>query len=631
MNNFDIAALLRENAYPGRGILLGRSQDGAKAVMAYFIMGRSENSRNRIFEVTDDGIRTRAFDESKMTDPSLIIYHPIRKVGRGYIVTNGDQTDTIREYLEKGLPMEQALRTRCFEPDGPNWTPRISGLLSPDGSYKLSILKSADAEGTGCLRQTFEYPGQAGVAHFLHTYRCDGDPIPSFAGEPEQVASTAATAKELAELLWQNLNADNKVSLFVRYVDLATGQTDDVLYNKHSKYGGTLMKELELKYGCNPNQKPSRIYMKSGELPIEVLNGKPGYINFMDAFNSWQLVKGLKAATGLPAAASFKHVSPAGAAVGTPLTELERQIYFVEPDAELSPVACAYIRARGADRLCSYGDWAALSDVCDAATAQYLKNEVSDGIIAPGYTDEALAILKTKKKGNYNVVRIDPDYVPAPDEHRDIFGITFEQGYNDLAITREMFQNIVTDAKELPEEAIRDLLIAQITLKYTQSNSVCYVKNGQTIGVGAGQQSRIHCTRLAGNKANNWWLRQHPKVLGLQFVDGIRRPDRDNAIDIYTSDEYEDILADGVWQNTFKTKPEVLSPEEKKEWISKLSGVSVGSDAFFPFGDNVERARKSGVQYIVQPGGSIRDDHVIATYNKYGIVMAFTGIRLFHH
>ena len=386
------------------------------------------------------------------------------------------------------------------------------------------------------------------------------------------------------------------------------------------------MKELELKYGCNPNQKPSRIYMKSGELPIEVLNGKPGYINFMDAFNSWQLVKGLKAATGLPAAASFKHVSPAGAAVGTPLTELERQIYFVEPDAELSPVACAYIRARGADRLCSYGDWAALSDVCDAATAQYLKNEVSDGIIAPGYTDEALAILKTKKKGNYNVVRIDPDYVPAPDEHRDIFGITFEQGYNDLAITREMFQNIVTDAKELPEEAIRDLLIAQITLKYTQSNSVCYVKNGQTIGVGAGQQSRIHCTRLAGNKANNWWLRQHPKVLGLQFVDGIRRPDRDNAIDIYTSDEYEDILADGVWQNTFKTKPEVLSPEEKKEWISKLSGVSVGSDAFFPFGDNVERARKSGVQYIVQPGGSI-----IATCNKYGIVMAFTGIRLFHH
>jgi phosphoribosylaminoimidazolecarboxamide formyltransferase/IMP cyclohydrolase len=391
------------------------------------------------------------------------------------------------------------------------------------------------------------------------------------------------------------------------------------------------MKELELKYGCNPNQKPSRIYMKSGELPIEVLNGKPGYINFMDAFNSWQLVKGLKAATGLPAAASFKHVSPAGAAVGKPLSDIEKQIYFVDPDAELTPVACAYIRARGADRLCSYGDWAALSDVCDAATANYLKNEVSDGIIAPGYTDEALAILKTKKKGNYNVVKIDPNYVPAADEHRDIFGITFEQGYNDLSITREMFDNIVTESKDLPESAIIDLMIAQITLKYTQSNSVCYVKDGQTIGVGAGQQSRIHCTRLAGNKANNWWLRQHPKVLGLQFIDGIRRPDRDNAIDIYTSDEYEDILADGVWQNTFKVKPEVLTLEEKKAWIAQLSGVSVGSDAFFPFGDNVERARKSGVQYIVQPGGSIRDDHVIETCNKYGITMAFTGIRLFHH
>ena len=391
------------------------------------------------------------------------------------------------------------------------------------------------------------------------------------------------------------------------------------------------MKELELKYGCNPNQKPSKIFVRNGDLPITVLNGKPGYINFMDAFNSWQLVMELKKATGLPSAASFKHVSPAGAAVGKPLSDIEKQIYFVDPDAELTPVACAYIRARGADRLCSYGDWAALSDVCDAATANYLKNEVSDGIIAPGYTDEALAILKTKKKGNYNVVKIDPNYVPAADEHRDIFGITFEQGYNNLSITREMFNNIVTESKDLPESAIIDLLIAQITLKYTQSNSVCYVKDGQTIGVGAGQQSRIHCTRLAGNKANNWWLRQHPKVLGLQFVDGIRRPDRDNAIDIYTSDEYEDILADGVWQNTFKVKPEVLTPEEKKAWIAQLSGVSVGSDAFFPFGDNVERAHKSGVQYIVQPGGSIRDDHVIETCNKYGITMAFTGIRLFHH
>ena len=368
------------------------------------------------------------------------------------------------------------------------------------------------------------------------------------------------------------------------------------------------MTELELKYGCNPNQKSARIFMEEGELPIQVLNGKPGYINFLDAFNSWQLVKELKEATGLPAAASFKHVSPAGAAVGTPLTDVERKIYFAE-DMELSPIACAYVRARGADRLCSYGDWAALSDVCDADTARYLALEVSDGVIAPGYTDEALAILKTKRKGGYNVVQIDPDYAPKAVEHKDVFGITFEQGRNSFAINEALLDNIVTDNKELPESAKRDMLIALITLKYTQSNSVCYVKDGQAIGVGAGQQSRIHCTRLAGNKADNWLLRQHPKALGLSFVDGIRRPDRDNAIDVYLSDEYE----------------------EKKEWIARQSGVTAGSDAFFPFGDNVERARKSGVQYIVQPGGSIRDDHVIATCNKYGIVMAFTGMRLFHH
>ena len=391
------------------------------------------------------------------------------------------------------------------------------------------------------------------------------------------------------------------------------------------------MKELELKYGCNPNQKPSRIYMTEGELPVTVLNGKPGYINFMDAFNSWQLVKELKAATGLPAAASFKHVSPAGAAVGLPLTDMDKAIYFVNPDAEITPIAAAYIRARGADRLCSYGDWAALSDVCDAATAAYLKDEVSDGIIAPGYTDEALAILKTKKKGNYNVVQIDPDYVPAPPERREIFGVVFEQGHNFLKIDEEMLQNIVTENKELPESAKIDLIVSLITLKYTQSNSVCYVKDGQTIGVGAGQQSRIHCTRLAGNKADNWWMRQHPKVLGLQFVDGIRRPNRDNAIDVYTSDEYEDILADGVWQETFKVKPEVLTREEKKEWIAKLDNVAVGSDAFFPFGDNVERAFKSGVKYIAEPGGSIRDDNVIEACNNHGITMCFTGIRLFHH
>ena len=390
------------------------------------------------------------------------------------------------------------------------------------------------------------------------------------------------------------------------------------------------MTELELKYGCNPNQKPARIFMEQGELPLKVLNGRPGYINFMDALNSWQLVKALKKATGLPAAASFKHVSPAGAALGLPLTDVERKIYFA-PEGDLSPIACAYIRARGADRLCSFGDWAALSDTCDGDTARFLAEEVSDGVIAPGYTDEALEILKTKRKGGYNVIEIDPEYSPAPLERRNIFGITFEQGYNDLKIDEAMLQNIVTQNKELSQQAKNDMLLALITLKYTQSNSVCYVKNGQTLGVGAGQQSRIHCTRLAGNKADIWWLRQHPKVLALDFVDGIRRPNRDNAIDLYISDEHDDVLAEGVWQTIFKTKPQVLTQEEKAAWIAQLSGVTVGSDAFFPFGDNVERAHKSGVQYIVQPGGSIRDDQVIATADKYGMVMALTGIRRFHH
>ena len=391
------------------------------------------------------------------------------------------------------------------------------------------------------------------------------------------------------------------------------------------------MTELELKYGCNPNQKPARIFMKGDrELPLEVLNGRPGYINFLDALNSWQLVKALKKATGLPAAASFKHVSPAGAALGLPLSEVERQIYLA-PEGELSPIACAYLRARGADRLCSFGDWAALSDVCDADAARCLAQEVSDGVIAPGYTDEALEILKTKRKGGYNVVKIDPDYQPDPIERRTIFGITFEQGYNSLELTEDLLTNLVTANKDLPESARRDMLVALITLKYTQSNSVCYVKNGQTIGVGAGQQSRIHCTRLAGDKADIWWLRQHPKVLALQFVDDIRRPNRDNAIDLYISEEHDDVLAEGMWQTVFKVKPEVLTQEEKRAWIAQLSGVTVGSDAFFPFGDNVERARKSGTQYIVQPGGSIRDDQVIATADKYGMVMAFTGVRLFHH
>lgn len=390
--------------------------------------------------------------------------------------------------------------------------------------------------------------------------------------------------------------------------------------------------EMLLKYGCNPNQKPSRVFMEDGkDLPIEVLNGKPGYINLLDAFNGWQLVRELKKATGMCAATSFKHVSPAGAAIGKPLSEVERKIYFVDDLGELTPLASAYARARGADRMSSYGDFIALSDECDACTAKMIQREVSDGIIAPGYTDEALEILKSKRKGTYNIIKIDENYVPAPIERKQVFGVTFEQGRNELKIDNDMLTNIVTDNKEIPEDKKTDLVISLITLKYTQSNSVCYVKDGQAIGIGAGQQSRIHCTRLAGNKADIWWLRQHPKVLGLQFVDNIRRPDRDNAIDVYISDEHDDVLAEGVWQNTFKVKPDVLTEAEKKEWLAKNTGVCLGSDAFFPFGDNIERAKKSGVAYIAEPGGSIRDDHVIMTCNKYNMAMAFTGIRLFHH
>lgn len=390
------------------------------------------------------------------------------------------------------------------------------------------------------------------------------------------------------------------------------------------------MKELELKYGCNPNQKPSRIFIEEGELPIEVLNGRPGYINFLDAFNGWQLVKELKAATGLPAATSFKHVSPAGAAVGEPLTDTLKQIYFVE-GMELSPLACAYARARGADRMSSFGDFIALSDVCDAATAKIIAKEVSDGVIAPGYTDEALSILKGKRKGAYNVIKIDENYVPNPVERKDVYGITFEQGRNELKIDKEYFNNIVTENKELTDAAKRDLAIAMITLKYTQSNSVCYVKDGQAIGIGAGQQSRVHCTRLAGQKADNWWMRQHEKVLGLKFVEGLGRANRDNAIDVYIGEECDDVLAEGTWQTIFAEKPEKLTAEEKRAWLDQLTGVALGSDAFFPFGDNIERAKKSGVTYIAEPGGSIRDDQVIETANKYNMVMSFTGIRLFHH
>ena len=392
------------------------------------------------------------------------------------------------------------------------------------------------------------------------------------------------------------------------------------------------MKELALKYGCNPNQKPSRIYVADGsELPIEVLSGKPGYINFLDAFNGWQLVKELKKATGLPAATSFKHVSPAGAAVGIPMSDVLKKIYWVDDMGELSPLACAYARARGADRMSSFGDFISLSDVCDKDTAMLIKREVSDGVIAPGYTEEALEILKQKKNGNYNVIQIDPDYQPAPLEHKEVFGITFEQGRQELPIDDALLSNIVTENKEIPANALMDLKISLITLKYTQSNSVCFVKDGQAIGIGAGQQSRVHCTRLAGQKADNWWLRQCPKVLDLPFIDGIRRADRDNAIDVYIGEEYMDVLADGAWEKIFKEKPEVFTREEKRAWLDKLTDVTLGSDAFFPFSDNIERAYKSGVKYIAEPGGSVRDDAVIECCNKYNMAMAFTGIRLFHH
>ena len=391
------------------------------------------------------------------------------------------------------------------------------------------------------------------------------------------------------------------------------------------------MKEFELKYGCNPNQKPSRVYMQDGELPIEILNGRPGYINLLDAFNGWQLVRELKVATGLPAATSFKHVSPAGAAVGLPLTEVEKQIYWVQDMGNLSPLASAYARARGADRMSSFGDFISLSDVCDVDTANLIKREVSDGVIAPGYEPEALEILSAKKKGNYCVIKIAPNYVPAPIERKDVFGVTFEQGRNELVINEELFSNVVTENKEIPESAKIDLAIAMITLKYTQSNSVCYAKGGQAIGIGAGQQSRIHCTRLAGQKADNWFLRQNPKVLNLPFKEGIGRADRDNTIDVYMGDEYEDVLAEGTWQNLFTEKPEVFTREEKRAWLDKMQDVALGSDAFFPFGDNIERAHKSGVKYIAQPGGSVRDDNVIDTCNKYNMAMCFTGIRLFHH
>ena len=544
MNVYEIKTMaerLAGNTYPGRGIVLGVTPDGTQAVAAYFIMGRSVNSRNRVFVQESDGIRTEAHDPSLMKDPHLIIYHPVREVGQGLIVTNGDQTDTVWESLAKGESWEAALRTRQFEDDGPNWTPRISGLQAGDGSYKMSILKAADPEGKECARYFYEYPATPGLGHFLHTYVCD--------------------------------------------------------------------------------------------LPITILNGRPGYINFLDALNSWQLVKELKEATGMASVTSFKHVSPTSAAVGKPLPDSLKKACFVDdvPELDDSPLACAYARARGTDRMCSFGDWVALSDVCDVTTAKLIAREVSDGVIAPGYTEEALAILKAKRKGGYNVVAIDPGYVPAEQETKQVFGITFQQGRNNFKINADLLNNIVTENKNLTESAKIDLIVALITLKYTQSNSVCFAYDGQAVGVGAGQQSRIHCTRLAGSKADTFFLRQHPKTLNLPFREDLGRPGRDNVIDGYINGNEEDVCAEGIWQNYFTRQPERLTEEDKKAFLAGFDGVALGSDAFFPFPDNIKRAKASGVRYIAQPGGSIRDDLVIEECNRDGIVMAFTGMRLFHH
>lgn len=639
----DIFNYLESRPYPGRGVLLGATPSG-KPLAAYFIMGRSGNSRNRVFVKTEDGIRTQAHDPSKMTDPSLIIYHPVRKAGDALIVTNGDQTDTIKAFHEEGRDYVAALMTREFEPDVPNYTPRISGIIER-GAYMLSILKSADGNPGSCQRFFYAYNKPlAGTGHFISTYAGGGDPLPSFSGEPICVELADESPEAFARKLWASLNRENKVSLYVNIggeiVIINKNMSGRARQDAPDSCGRTFaalqdaqmeifMTAFGLKYGCNPNQKPASILMKDGSaLPIEIKNGRPGYINFMDALNSWQLVRELREATGLPSAASFKHVSPAGAAVGLPLSETLKKIYFT-PEGELSPLACAYARARGADRLCSYGDWAALSDPCDADTARLLSAEVSDGVIAPGYTDEALAILKTKRKGGYNVVRIDPDYAPAAIEHKDIFGITFEQGRNSVKLDESLFGNIVTSKTELPAQAKRDLLISMITLKYTQSNSVCYVKDGQAIGVGAGQQSRVHCVRLAGSKADNWYLRQHPAVLSLPWREDVSRPGRDNATDVFISDDPAPVLSN--WESLFRAKPRALTPAEKREWLDTMTGVSLGSDAFFPFDDNIERARRSGVAFIAQPGGSIRDDAVIGACDKYDMVMAFTGIRLFHH
>lgn len=603
---------LNSNKYVGRFILAGKAKNGEN-VLAYLISGRSENSRNRIFVKDDTRVYTKAFDESKMTDPTLIIYNAKRVLDDKIILTNGDQTDTIYDYLESGKSLSDALITREFENDPPIYTSRISSVMEND-NYSLSILRKKDEK---CERAIYNYKAKNGFAHVIHTYLEEDGEITPFTINPPQFA-IPDTAEELADLIWNNTNQDNKISLYVMYAD------KEIILNKHDK------NVINLKYGCNPNQGKASLSVKEGNLPLTVLNGSIGYINLLDALFSWQLVKELDEALDYPAAASFKHVSPAGAAIGLPLSANEKKMYFVKDADEPSALATAYIRARGSDRMCSFGDFLALSRECDEDTARVISREVSDGVIAPSYSDKALEILKKKKKGNYTILQMDKDYMPKGLEERDVFGLTFKQGRNNFKPDENTFKEIVSANTSLSEEAKRDLIVAMISLKYTQSNSVCYAKNGQTIGVGAGQQSRIHCTRLAGDKADNWNLRQSEKVLNLPFKASLTRNEKDNAIEQYLMREREiDVITN--WENYFDSPVEDFSEEEKKEYLKTITDVSLSSDAFFPFRDNIDRAARSGVKYIAEPGGSTRDDLIIEAVNEYDAVLVFTHQRLFTH
>lgn len=605
---------LRGKKYPGRFILCGSNSKG-EVVLCYAIMGRSENSRNRIFVREDGKLKTKAYDESKVDDPSLIIYDAKLENEDYIVLANGDHSTTIMDALCDGKRLEDALIKRTYEPDSPNYTPRIAALFNKkDLSYSLSIIRKNETEEKAD-RIIYSYLPENGICHAIHTYSDDGAPLPSFNIDPPSFFIPDDITL-LKNAIWESLDEENKVSLYVK-----VGDKEEII-NKNECL-------INLKYGCNPNQKDSSISTPF-PLPVKVLNGRPGYINLLDALNGYQLVRELREVTSLPAATSFKHVSPAGAAVYCPLSERERRMYFVKESEELSDLAVAYIRARGADRMSSFGDFIALSDVCDEATAKVISREVSDGIIAPGYEEKALEILKNKKKGAYCILSIDPEYLPDDKEIKTVYGISFRQKHNDYIPSEKDFANIVTEKKDLSAEAIRDLMVAQVALKYTQSNSVCYAKNGQTIGVGAGQQSRLHCTRLAGGKADLWNLRQSDKVLSLPFKDKLSRNDKDNIIEQYLSDEPEIDLFSS-WSDYFKSCPEPFKEEEKKAYLKEVKGISLASDAFFPFPDNIERAARSGVTYIAEPGGSIRDDDVIKAANEHEMVMCFTGVRLFHH